>query len=443
MQGTIGVESTPGQGSIFWFVVPCENVTDLRSDPKIAKPWQELRNVRILIVDREPLARQILDCYLLAWGMRTSVVSSPDEALKVLRQAKTEADPFKIALIDYGLQEKNGIDLAKEIFADAKLSDTKLILVTAADSPGLGERAIEVGFNAYVTKPVRQSTMLESITSALSGGQPIISRSAADARARLPAYKVPRHELILVAEDYPINQQVAQLYLDELGFASHIVSNGKEAVDALARGSYALVLMDCQMPEMDGYAASRAIREAETLTGKNVPIVAMTAHAMGGDRENCLAAGMDDYLTKPVEPEELRKIIEKWLPLPAEPVTQLIQERRRATDHETMNAPLDLKALHSRYGLSAERLIALFFEDAPPLLDKIQKAYAAGDNKELAVSTHSLKGLCGTVCAPPMRQLCADIENSMKNNDGQSLLILMDKLNSALPELRQYFENSK
>ena len=309
MRGTIGVDSTKGTGSTFWFTVPFES----RSERPILSSRNDLADIRVLVVDDEPNARTILQDYLRSWGMHEGMAASAKEALRALRQAYVDGEPYNIALIDFVMPNTNGMDLSKEILSDPAISQTNLILLTAFDGPGLGIQAMDLGCKAYLTKPVRQSQMLECIVNVLSGGH-AIGRSAADGKLVVRESTAMRPELILIAEDYAINQQVAQLYLDELGFVSHVVANGATAVEAVATNKYALVLMDCQMPEMDGYAATAAIREAERAIGRHTPIVAMTAHAMGGDRERCLAAGMDDYISKPVEPEELRKVLGRWLP---------------------------------------------------------------------------------------------------------------------------------
>lgn len=315
MDGEIGVTSSEGEGSIFWFTIPLER----RVDNPISALNQELENVRILIVDDEPQARQILHNYIVSWGMKNGVASCASEGLRMLRQAYVDGSPYKIALIDYVMPEKNGMDLASEILKDPAIQDTKLVLLTAFDAPGLGLQSINMGFNAYLTKPVRQSQLLNCLTQVISGAQ-TIARSAIDAPSERP-HGINRKELILVAEDYSINQQVAQLYLDELGFACHIVSDGKEAVQAIESNLYSLILMDCQMPVIDGFAATAAIRKSEELTERHIPIIAVTAHAMSGDRERCLEAGMDDYITKPIDPLALAKIIEKWLP-PTESIVE-------------------------------------------------------------------------------------------------------------------------
>jgi len=224
MGGTIGVKSEKGKGSTFWCKVPLEK----RSAAPVITIKKELKNVRTLIVDDQQSAREMLHEYVGSWGMLNGVASSSREALEMIRQARVEGNPFNLVIIDLVMPDINGAELAKEIQQDPAISTAKLILLTAFDVPGLGRQAIEMGFRAYLTKPLQQSRLLNCITSVLFGTTPMISKSAADHAEAGRAESQLRKELILIAEDHPINQQVASLYVSELGFMSHVVSNGKK-----------------------------------------------------------------------------------------------------------------------------------------------------------------------------------------------------------------------
>jgi two-component system sensor histidine kinase/response regulator len=400
MNGQIGVDSEPGKGSTFWCVVPLER----RSQPSPFDLRKELQNVRVLIIDDDTHAQQILHTYVLSWGMRNGLALSSKDALRTLRQAYVDGDPYKIVVIDYLLPEQNGIELAKQILDDPALARIKLILLTAFDTHGLGKEAISSGFSAYLTKPVRKSQLFDCLLGIVNGDEKLIASSAVDSRVSTGAAQ-SRSELILIAEDYPVNQQVAQLYLDELGFASHIVSNGQEAVDLITNTSFALILMDCQMPEMDGFAATRAIRHLEMRTGLHVPIIAMTAHAMAGDREECLAAGMDDYISKPVDPDELRRLLEKWLPNGAagKDATSL------SSGEQTASQTLNMNKLKERYGDKATVLLQLFAADAGMLMYKIVDACADSDWQQLRVSAHGMLGMAGSINAERLYDICRQL----------------------------------
>jgi polar amino acid transport system substrate-binding protein len=312
MGGEIGVVSDKVNGSTFWFVVPLEHPCKAQKQ----RSKDAIKGTRILIVDDEPHAREILHTYLASWGMRTDSASGAKEGLAMLRQALIDGDPFTVAIVDLIMPGLNGMGLAKQIFNDSTLRRTNLVLLTAFDSPGLGTQAIELGFKAYLTKPVRKAQMLDCLTSIICSCAKKTRTSAVKQKlaGQNSGEKLISSELILIAEDHPINQKVAEMYLQELGFACHVVSNGKEALEAVNNNKYALLLMDCQMPEMDGLIATGLIRQAEELRGTRIPIIAMTAQAGADERDRCIAAGMDDYMCKPVELDLLRSKIEKWLP---------------------------------------------------------------------------------------------------------------------------------
>lgn len=417
MKGEIGVESARGKGSKFWFILPMEVADRSSAIPSSS----ELKDIRILAVDDEPNARMIMLDYINSWGMRGAVTATAKEALRELRQAYVDGDPYRVCLIDYVMPEVNGLDLAQQILDDPAIANTKLVLVTAYDAPGLGSQALDMGFKAYMTKPVRQSQMFECIFDIMRGAQSI-SRSALDAKlAQIELYG-KRTELILVAEDYAINQQVAQLYLEQIGFNSHVVSNGKEAVDAAKSGQYALILMDCQMPEMDGYTATQAIREYEKeAEDGHIPIIAMTAHAMGGDRERCLSAGMDDYLSKPVDPEMLRKVLTQWLPAMPDSLAP-------------QTTPVELDAGRIKYGANADSLYRMFMNRLSTHVGDLRSAITQRDTRRILDVAHGFKGVCATVLADKMRNTCDDIEHAVRDDNWdlvQGLLTRLEKESQA------------
>jgi polar amino acid transport system substrate-binding protein len=425
MNGTIGVDSMPGAGSCFWFVVPFE----IRSEQPALTVKEELADVRVLIVDDEPNARQILQSYISSWGMRNATADGAEQGLQMLKEAAVDGDPYGVAIVDLVMPAKNGIEMAAEIFKDPALSPTKLVLLTAFDAAGLGTQAIELGFKAYVTKPIRQSQMLDCLVGIVCGGA---ARQGRDVVRAKSAPLQSRSELILVVEDHPINQQVAELYLDELGFPCHIVNNGEEALEALRKENYALVLMDCQMPVMDGLQATSVIRKNETLTGKHIPIIAMTAHAMQGDRERCIAAGMDDYLTKPLEQPQLRAALQKWLPGAAP-----IEETNDADDAASQigTPPLiDLDELDKRYGAKGTQILDLFLKDAPAQIASIGESIQAHDAVATKKTVHALKGVSATVLASEMHEICKCLEQAALNNDWTAM-------NEWHVRLRTAFEN--
>jgi len=436
MNGSIGVESSPGIGSTFSFTVPLE----LRSPSPVETLRDELLNVDVLIVDDACQIRQILQGYVESWGMRSQSVTTAREALQSLRQAYVNGAPFKIAIINSILSDKNGVELATDIFNDPAISTTKLILLTAFDTPGVGNQLMPTGFHAQLAQPVRRSHLLESIVAACSSSEAIMSRAAENMQNKTASKAVEHRELILIVEDYPVNQQVAQLYLTELGFASHIASNGNEALKALSQNHYALVLMDCQMPELDGFAATEAIRKQELGTGHHIPIIAMTALAMAGDRERCLSSGMDDYVSKPVDPEQLRRTIYQWLQHDQEAIDHS-QESTAVHSYKTPGEhPIDLEALNIKYGSAGQTLLKQFLTDGPQDLTKLQQALHANDGPAFLRTVHGFKGICGAVYATKLRTTCVDIENAARDGNWRTIPASLRQMEIELRELQEFLK---
>jgi len=312
MGGEIGVESAEGQGATFWFTVPLERAS---ATPVLPAVRPDLQGLRVMVGGASQAGREIIHHYLVAWGMRNGSVTNGAEVLNALRQAAAAGDPYDVAVLD--LPGIDALDVVHAVRQDPLLAHTRLILLTALDERERGEQALQAGFAAYLTKPVRQSQLFDclALVTSQAGGhpKPQIQPQIPYPRSGELATRSGESKVILLAEDNPVNQKVELLQLRKLGYTAHAVANGREAVAAVSRQSYALILMDCQMPEMDGFEATRLIREAELTNGRRIPIIAMTANAMQGDREACLAAGMDDYVAKPVQLEQLRAVLERWL----------------------------------------------------------------------------------------------------------------------------------
>ena len=300
MGGKIGVRSVEGQGSTFWANIPFTPV----ALPEVEELRLPLGDLKILVVDDHTMCSRIIQGYLSFWGMRCDCVQSGPEALQVLRKAHSNGDPYKLIIIDLMMPVMDGFALAEIIRSDKNLASMKRILLTAYDEKGQGPAAVKAGFSSYLTKPVKASRLRECISRVIYSDDP---------DEIVPATKAPASTegkpIILIAEDNEINQHVTQLQLRRLGYESHVVSTGKDAAKEALSGRYALVLMDCHMPEMDGFEATGAIRSEEMLSGKHLPIIGLTARAMAGDREACLSAGMDEYLTKPASLDQLEKTI--------------------------------------------------------------------------------------------------------------------------------------
>ncbi len=329
MGGSMGAVSRLREGSKFWFVLTLPLDKEARPE---APRKADLAGVRVLIVDDIQTNRFVLHEQLNSWGVRNDACGSGVEALRALRMARAAGDPYHIAILDQQMPSMDGETLARRIKADAELKDTVLVMLTSWGSSGDANRMKEAGFAAYLTKPARHTILLDALATvwgAYQQAQPselITRHSLAEARKVQAALSVTPHPRepglsvrprVLLVEDNVVNQLVAVRTLEKLGCRVDVAANGSEALTMIGMLPYDIVFMDCQMPEMDGYEATRQIRSREGQNG-HIPVVAMTANAMAGDRERCLAAGMDDYIPKPVTKAQLIQALVRHLPNLAE-----------------------------------------------------------------------------------------------------------------------------
>jgi PAS domain S-box-containing protein len=311
MGGDVGVTSLEGKGSTFWFTARFGHAKD-GAKPRPAPPV-ELRGQRVLVVDDNATNRKVIMGQLMLCHMDTVCASSANEALALMRQAANAGRPFEVALLDHQMPGYDGAKLGKAINSEPALSVTRLILLTSSGQRGDGQLFADIGFAGYLLKPVTQRDLIDCLTMVLGvkaqawheKSQPIVTRHSLRSQRTLEARR------ILLAEDNVVNQKVASRMLEKLGYRVDIAVDGQATVNAWASGRYDLILMDCQMPTMDGYEATRTIRSRET--GNRIPIVALTAHAMKGADDKCVAAGMDDYLSKPIDRAQLNECLQRWL----------------------------------------------------------------------------------------------------------------------------------
>ncbi len=317
MGGAIGVESRPGQGSTFWFTMPLP----LDTNPAVLPaPVEDLRGLRALIVDDSQINRRVLDQQVTSWGLRNGSFASAEGVVDALRTAYEARDPYHFALLDYQMPEVDGLTLAAAIKREPTLASTLVIMLTSVGHWHEIQRGSGASVDAYLVKPVRQSQLWNALATAWakrnSGVLPDRAkpqRRIAEFRASLAARFAGGPPRVLIAEDNAVNQKVAVGFLERLGIRADVAGNGQEAIEMYHMMRHDLIFMDCQMPEMDGYAAAREIRRREGAM-RRVAIIAMTAEAMEGCREGCLAAGMDDYIAKPIRVEDLAEALWCWAP---------------------------------------------------------------------------------------------------------------------------------
>jgi CheY-like chemotaxis protein len=309
MGGHVWMESEVNRGSAFHFTARFARSAGSQPPQAPLLPVK-LQDLAVLIVDDNATNRRILNDWLSHWGMRPTTVDGGAAALAKLRQASHQGEPFSLAILDAMMPAMDGFDLARQIRSDPALARITLVMLSSSDQSNDGSRR-DMGIAAYLRKPCKQSEILAALVRALRLSYADSSRAAP---TPIPAFPtVPRGLRLLLAEDNPINQRLAVRLLEKRGHSATLVSTGREALEAIDRESFDLVLMDVQMPDMDGLEATRALRARENGTGRHLPIVAMTAHAMKGDSERCLAAGMDAYLSKPIGARELFETIENLM----------------------------------------------------------------------------------------------------------------------------------
>ncbi len=427
MGGEIGVESERGKGSTFWFTARFEKqAADAQA---VSTPRTDLRGLRVLIADDNDTNRQILHRQLISWGMRNGSVEDGPRALELLRAAVDRGDPYDLAILDEQMPGIDGLELARRIKADPATAHTQLVLLTSLNRYRDTEEVRQAGIAATLTKPVRQSQLFDCLAtvmgaSAAAPPAPSHTGAASDARHGLEKAKTEPHARILVAEDNAVNQEVAVQTLETRGYRVDVAKDGLEALEALeaisGTSSYAAVIMDCQMPTMDGYEATAKIRKREG-EERHTPIIAMTAHALQGEREKCLAAGMDDYISKPFQPEELDAVLERWIPQTAPTGKARTLETSSA---EAPESAIDQSVLASLRKLQQDgkpgilnRLIEMFLDDTPPKLAALREAVAQEEAKALEQVAHALKGSSASLGALHMASICEEFEAFDRSGD--------------------------
>jgi len=444
MAGEIHVDSKEGEGSSFWFTIQFARVHGGLAKTKV--PAENLKDRRILIVDDNATNRQVLREMLKLWECSFVEAADGFEALDILAKTRSVPNPFDVILVDYNMPGMDGEELAMKIKEKPAFQDIPLMLLTSSPRSGDALRMKNIGFSAYLTKPIKLSHLYDAISTVLGSAVEI---NAVKAKPEL----ITRHTLdeahraqtrILIVEDNLVNQKVAIRMLEKLGYRCDVSSNGKEALKALDMIPYDIVFMDCQMPEMDGYEATREIRRIQGAL-KHTPIVAMTAEALEGDREKCINAGMDDYLPKPIQINSLKMVLEKYLSL-GEP-DALSDKGSVETEQETdPTPPVDMERLMEVVAGDKEfekELIHLFREEILLRRMSMEKALEAGDMETLRKEAHSAKGSSGNIGAANLQDIAAKLQHSAEEKDKEACRKFLAELIIEKERVLKYLDELK
>jgi len=462
MGGETGVESTEGQGSEFWFTA--RFARQAKQEHHLTPP-AGIRGVHLLVVDDNATNREVLMTQFKAWGVRSEETTNGPMALQALYLARDTGDPFRAAIVDMQMPGMDGATLARIIKADEKLKETRLVLCASLAHRGDAKRMQEIGFSGYLTKPVRHKEIIDCLSAILAGAaaveteQPLVTRHTIREMRR----GVVR---ILLAEDNITNQQVALGILKKLGLRSDAVANGAEAVRALETLPYDLVLMDVLMPEMDGLEATRQIRNPQSaVRNHQIPIIAMTANAMQGDREKCMEAGMNDYVSKPISPNALAEALDKFLPkekdegrkenvdsagIGFKPTPAILVGagfKPAPTDREAVRGePVEPSPLiFDKAGMMvrmmddvdlARTVLGGFLVDLPRLIEALKGDLESGDVQRTECQAHTIKGASANVGGEALRAVAFEMEKAARAGDLKSVM-------ARLPELEHHVARLK
>jgi CheY-like chemotaxis protein len=422
MSGRIWVESASGQGSTFHFTVN----TRRQAHPAEQFPAlyrHRLRDTAVLVIDDNATNRRILEDALATFGMRPTSASDAQAGLAALKEASSAGWAFPLVILDATMSDPDGFTLAARIKKIPDFTGAIIMMLSSTAAIEDADRCQRLGINAYLTKPIRHSDLLDAIVTAL--GQSTLVPRTPQYSGETTIITRRRNLRVLLAEDNPVNQQLALRLLEKAGHSVRIASTGRQAIDACAEEAFDLVLMDVQMPEMSGFEATAAIRSQQTGTGTRVPIIAMTAHAMKGDRERCLAAGMDHYVTKPIDPKKLSSAIDDVFG------TKCTFDTSRLLKSAVKAEAAEAQANHSGSRVDAAKLldrvegdrallkeiVNLFLEDTPKLLNELRSAIDESDTRKIERAAHTLKGALGNFGVARAVELARDMEKAGRSGE--------------------------
>jgi two-component system, sensor histidine kinase and response regulator len=439
MGGSIRVESQPGAGSTFIFttVFTCQ----CEKDQKNYIVPAVLQNMRVLIVDDSATSRAVLERYLESFSFETQMAKTGVEGLAMLEQASQDGQPFDFVFTDWIMAEMDGIEFARQVKKHPQLSKIpRMVLITSRDPEEARRWVKEAGLDGLLMKPTTPSTLFDTLMEAMGQQAPDELRISRSGVTKIETIKGIQGARVLLVEDNEINQEVAQELLGIAGLVVQIAGNGQEALEALETGKFDAVLMDIQMPVMDGYEATQRIRQS-TFSSRDVPIIAMTAHAMAGDREKSLGAGMNDHVAKPIDPNQLFTALEKWIPagereIPAH-ITKMRSEKENARDN---TLPAELPGIVIETGLFRvggnaalyRKLLADFYHDHADTAKQIETALEDDDLKLARRLAHTMKGVAGNIGAQDLHKAAEKLETAIDLEKGGEISTLLESYNAAL-----------
>ncbi|MGH9548855.1 MAG: ATP-binding protein, partial [Terriglobales bacterium] len=440
MGGQINVESALGKGSTFWFTVPFQAQRTALEER--AHEAAHRKSIRALILEESAASAVIVSSYLTVAGVESDVASDANEALAMLKSAAEAKIPYAVAFVGQANCDPAKIELSKRVAADQALQRTRMILLSTFDDRERVDIALNNGFAAVLAKPIRHTHLMEAVTKILSLPREPVSMPVEQPKAA-PAAQIEEEPFaldcpVLVAEDNPVMQQLALRQIRKLGVNAVAASNGLEVLESVRKQKFALILMDCQMPEMDGFEATLSIRKDEAVNGGHTPIIAMTAAAMIGDREHCLTSGMDDYLSKPVSQEQLFHVLRKWLPKQAVSAVELANSAPNMVQ-EASGGPIDLGRLRELYG--QEDLLGLlhsFVNESAEIAQSLVQHFDSRDARGLSIQAHQLKGLASVMCAEQLANRCLELERASKEHDWQHATAQLATVKTELDAVLQY-----
>jgi signal transduction histidine kinase/DNA-binding response OmpR family regulator len=428
MGGEIGVHSLEGMGAEFWFTLRLEKQLHPAAGLAARRAPAEVQGARILVVDDNATNREVVHGQLGSWGATVVEAADGPAALRTLHRAAEEGAPFTLALLDLRMPGMDGEALAQVIQGDAQLRQTRLVMMTSVGKHGDAARRQRLGFAAYLVKPVRSTDLRDTVAAVLAERIPRPPAAAPALQAEAPpAPDLPAAARVLVVDDNVTNQQVAAGMLRHLGFAAVAAGTGAEALALLRQGPFALVLMDVQMPELNGYEAAAAIRAPGSgVQRPEVPIVAMTAHAMQGERERCIAAGMSDYLSKPIDRTALAAILARWLVRPTPP-----------SDAAPVFDRAGLLARLADDGDLARSVVGTFLQDVPQRVCRLAVLAAAEDRAGVQREAHTIRGAAANVGGQRLQHAAARLEELGRDGDGEGARRMLAELQGELSELQE------